>query len=37
VTDLIPDPVVDHDALADGEPAVPTAAGPEVLDASTST
>src|ERR687897_1745046 len=29
----MPEPVVDLDALADGEPAAPAAAGPELLDA----
>ena len=33
MTDLMPEPVVDLDALADGEPAAPAAAGPELLDA----
>ena len=33
MADLMPEPVVDLDALADGEPAAPAAAGPELLDA----
>src|SRR5215207_2802697 len=33
MTDLVPETVVDLDALADGEPAATAAGGPDVLDA----
>ena len=33
MTDLMPETVVDLDALTDGEPAAAEAAGPDVLDA----
>src|SRR3954453_8711141 len=33
MTDLVPETVVDLDALADGEPAATEASGPDVLDA----
>src|SRR3954454_3474516 len=33
MTDLVPETVVDLDALADGEPAATEAGGPDVLDA----
>ena len=33
MTDVMPEPVVDLDALADGEPAATEVSGPDVLDA----